>query len=189
MKTVYLLGDSIRLGYQDTVRSELSDIAHVLAPDENCRDTRNILEHLDRWLEGIEPDAVHVNAGLHDIKRVADPDQCEVPIGEYTTNVRKILDRLSAVSDIVIWASTTPVNETDHHANKEFDRFEVDVVRYNEAAHEVAGQAGALTNPLFDRMVEAGPADYLLKDGVHFTPEGSTLLGRWVGERVREALT
>ena len=35
-KNVTLLGDSIRMGYEPTVRAELADVAEVWAPEGNC---------------------------------------------------------------------------------------------------------------------------------------------------------
>jgi len=186
MMTVLLLGDSIRIGYQEAVRGRLSDVAHVLAPEENCLDTRNTLDKLDDWLAPRTPDLVHVNLGLHDLKWSREDEAHQVPLEQYTQNVREILKQLGGVAATVIWATTTPVNEKHHAAAKDFDRFEMDVVRYNEAAVGVAEDVGVAVNPLFDRMIEAGSDEYLVNDGVHFTSEGYELLGEWVSERIRE---
>lgn len=58
-KTVVLIGDSIRMGYEDTVRRELGDAAEVWTPAENGGTSRNVLEHLEEWIISRSPDVVH----------------------------------------------------------------------------------------------------------------------------------
>ena len=43
MKSVILIGDSIRLGYQGVVRQELAGTAQVWGPAENGRDSREAI--------------------------------------------------------------------------------------------------------------------------------------------------
>ena len=69
LSLVVLIGDSIRMGYQDHVVSQLAGRAEVWAPEENGGDSRNVLAHLDQWVFVRQPDLVHVNCGLHDLKR------------------------------------------------------------------------------------------------------------------------
>ncbi|MBI4024965.1 MAG: hypothetical protein HY360_08280 [Verrucomicrobia bacterium] len=56
MKTVVLIGNSIRNGYQATVQRELSEIANVWGPVENGRTSRYILEHFDECVLSRKPD-------------------------------------------------------------------------------------------------------------------------------------
>ena len=46
---VLLLGDSIRLGYQEYVKNELKDIADVYAPNDNGRFCQNLLAFFHIW--------------------------------------------------------------------------------------------------------------------------------------------
>lgn len=181
---VVLIGDSIRMGYQDHVISQLAGRAEVWAPKENGGDSRNVLAHLDHWVFSRQPDVVHVNCGLHDLKRAFGAES-EVPLAEYECNVRQILQRLQRELDgAVVWASTTPVDETWHHQNKGFDRLEADVEAYNAAARAVAVDIGVPIDDLFAVVQREGKARLLTQDGVHFTEEGSQLLGRVVAECV-----
>ena len=66
---VILIGDSIRMGYQEVVWHELSDIADVWAPMENGGNSENVLNHMETWVLSRTPDIVHLNCGLHDIKK------------------------------------------------------------------------------------------------------------------------
>ena len=181
---VVLIGDSIRMGYQDHVVNQLAGRAEVWVPKENGGDSRNVLAHLDQWVFSRQPDLVHVNCGLHDLKRAFGAES-EVPLAEYEGNVRQILQRLQReLNGAVIWATTTPVDENWHHQNKGFDRLEADVEAYNAAARAVAVDLGVSIDDLFAVVQQEGKARLLTQDGVHFTEEGSRLLGRVVAECV-----
>ena len=104
-------------------------------------------------------------------------------MAEYEGNVRQILQRLQReLNGAVVWATTTPVDENWHHQNKGFDRLEADVDAYNVAARAVAVDLGVPIDDLFAVVQQEGKARLLTQDGVHFTDEGSQLLGRVVAE-------
>ena len=181
---VVLIGDSIRMGYQDHVVSQLAGRAEVWAPKENGGDSRNVLAHLDQWVFSRQTDLVHVNCGLHDLKRAFGAASA-IPLAKYERNVRQILQRLQReLKGAVVWATTTPVDENWHHQNKGFDRLEADVEAYNAAARAVAVDLGEPIDDLFAVVQQEGKARLLTQDGVHFTEEGSQLLGRVVAECV-----
>jgi len=181
---IVLIGDSIRMGYQDHVISQLAGRAEVWVPKENGGDSRNVLAHIDQWVLVRQPDVVHVNCGLHDLKRAFGAESA-VPLAEYERNVRQILQRLQReLNGAVVWATTTPVDENWHHQNKGFDRLEADVEAYNVAARAVAEDIGVPIDDLFAVIEREGKARLLTQDGVHFTEEGSQLLGRVVAECV-----
>ena len=180
-----LVGDSIRKGYQETVRGELAPRIRVRSPEPNGGHSRNVLAHLDEWVLHRPPDAAHVNCGLHDLAKDFDSGRPRVPLEEYRENVARILERLQAAGIRPVWATITPVDEVLHHRNKSFDRFEADVDAYNAAALEAAAAAGVAVNDLFCVIESAGRGRLLRDDGVHFTGEGSRLLGEAVAAFVR----
>ena len=180
-----LIGDSIRMGYQETVRRELEPGIRVRSPEPNGGHSRNVLAHLDEWALDRPPAVAHVNCGLHDLAKDFDSGLPRVPLEEYRGNVARILERLQAAGIRPVWATITPVDEVLHHRNKSFDRFEADVEAYNEAALEAAGAAGVAVNDLFRVIESAGRGRLLRDDGVHFTGEGSRLLGEAVAAFVR----
>jgi len=60
MKTILLLGDSIRLSYQPLVAAKLDGRAKVVGPSENCRFALYTLMRLDEWLQECgKPDVIH----------------------------------------------------------------------------------------------------------------------------------
>jgi len=186
---VILLGDSIRIGYQETVREQLSGRASVWAPVEATGNSDNLRSRLDEWVLSRDADLVHINVGLHDIKKPFDTGIAAVPLERYAENVRAILMRLKNETETaLVWALNTPVNYEWHHRTKRMDRFEEDVVAYNAAALDICRDLGVAVNDLFSLVDLAGRDDLLLPDGVHFKPEGYALLGGAVAECVRSVL-
>jgi lysophospholipase L1-like esterase len=189
MKRIVLIGDSIRTGYQDKVRELLAGRAEVCPSEQNAGTSALVLAHLDEWAISLRPDVVHVNCGLHDIKKEFGQDTAAIPLGAYERNVRAILERLQAETEAtVIWATTTPVNQEWHHANKTFDRFEADVVAYNKVALGIAGELGIAVDDLYSAVMSVGADSLLTEDGVHFTPEGCRFLGERVAECIKGVL-
>ena len=186
MPEVILIGDSIRMGYQDAVQQELGGAATVWGPEENGGNSRNVLNHLDEWVLARKPDLVHVNCGLHDLKKEFDGSGPPVPLDEYEANVREILQRCKQGTEAVtVWATTTPVNEDWHHRTKGFDRFEADVDAYNRAGLAVARDRGVTVSDLHEAVMRSGRDELLSEDGAHFTDEGYAVLGRTVAGCVR----
>lgn len=187
--TVVLVGDSIRMGYQPFVTEALDGEVEIWAPEENGGDSRNVLVHLDEWVLVRAPRVVHINCGLHDLKKSFETGAPQVPLAEYEENVRGILMRLSDLENTrVIWALTTPVDEKLHRANKGFDRFEADVDAYNHCALSLCRDSGVEVNDLFSVVEGIGRSEILREDGVHFTEAGSRLLGGSVASCVRRGI-
>ncbi|MCI0475777.1 MAG: GDSL-type esterase/lipase family protein [Anaerolineales bacterium] len=189
MKQIILIGDSIRIGYQAVVRRELAGLAEIWTPKENGRDSRNVLAHLNDWVIARAPDLVHLNCGLHDLKTEFGATTHQVPLDEYAANVRVILTRVQRETRAqIIWATTTPVNEAWHHANKEFDRWEADVSAYNFRATQIARELNIPIDDLNAVVTQFGRDKILLPDGVHFSDEGYVLLGKRVAQAIKEIL-
>ena len=178
-----LIGDSIRVGYQATVRERLAR-ADIWSPEANGGDSANVLAHLDEWVTDHSPQVVHLNCGLHDIKKPFDGGRAQVGLDEYRRHVGEIFARILDTDTRLVWATTTPVDEDLHHRNKGFDRFTTDVDAYNSVALELAAALEVAVNDLHAVIDGAGRTRLLREDGVHFTDEGSHLLGEAVAEFV-----
>jgi lysophospholipase L1-like esterase len=194
MKRVTLIGDSIRAGYQKFVAENLAREAEIWGPEDNGRHSVHVLTNIHAWLVRQPADIVHINCGLHDIKTIAyGGRENVVPLDHYRRNVEMILRHLREKTTArVIWATTTPVNEARAHAAHakaaDFDRYEADVVAYNEAAVGICRKLDVPVNDLFGVITRAGADRLLGADGVHFTPEGCALLGNAVAEAIRSRL-
>jgi lysophospholipase L1-like esterase len=189
MRRVILIGDSIRMGYQPVVQRALASHAEIWAPSKNGGTSANVLAHLDEWVLSRPADIVHLNCGLHDLKTEFGASTTQVPLEEYRANLGAIFSQVQECTPAtLIWASTTPVNESWHHRNKTFDRFEADVDAYNQAATELAARFGIQIDDLYQAVMDAGRDDYLVQDGVHFTAGGYELLGRAVADAIHSLL-
>jgi lysophospholipase L1-like esterase len=112
-----------------------------------------------------------------------------VPPEQYEANLRQIVEQIAERGTIeLIWATTTPVNEVWHHQRKPFDRFERDVLAYNDIGLQVVSEYGVPVNDLYRVMMDAGRDQHLRPDGVHFSPAGYTLLGQAVADAIRALL-
>ena len=128
-----LMGDSVSIAYAVEVRKLLTGVANVHRVPENCGSTKTALGSygLVRWLPNANEkwDVIHFNHGLHDLSyRFAD-DRDKNAKGEYASptngghqnvppqiyekNLRQIIARLKQTGAKIIFASTTPVPESD----------------------------------------------------------------------------
>ena len=189
MKQVTLIGDCIRRDYQPTVRDELADVAEVWGPKETIKTTRDVLAHLDEWVLGPRPDLFHFNCGLHEIRRFRPGDLQTVPLPEFRRNLEDIFRRIRESTETAItWAHTTPIFHERRDKINTYGRLEADVVEYNATASEVGGKYGVRIVDLHRLTRESGMERYMARNGLHFKPEGYSMLGRAVSQAIREEL-
>lgn len=187
---VVLIGDSIRLGYAPVVAERLKGVAEVISVAENGGDSHNVVRHLDAWALAPKPAVVHFNAGLHDLKFDPKTGTHQVALDAYKANLKTIVDRLThETSARLILATTTPVHDVRHQANKLFRRREADVRAYNQAARDVVKASPAVAiDDLHGLAERLGLESALVADGVHFTPAAYEALGEQVASEVEKAL-
>ena len=183
MKHVFLIGDSIRMGYCGDVRSLLADVATVDFPGENCRFTTNTLCFLNTWaeqLEGVAPediDLVHWNNGLWDACHFAGDPLPLVPREEYRVNLHRIAARIRKVFPRarIAFSLTTGVDESRTKFQLGVPmRTNGEIAAYNDVARQAMGEERIPVNPLNE--FAAGLPSILHVDWVHYTPEGYRLL-------------
>ena len=192
MKNVVLIGDSIRIGYQPFVLQELDGKASVWGPEENGGNSGNVLTHLDEWVIARQPDVLHINAGLHDIRRSLVDESFAVAVAAYKENLRTIFSTIRDKTDTkIIWVSTTPIIEERHNPIHDeigdFHRYIADVLAYNKAALSVVNEFAIPVNNLFRFVMDNDHESMLIHDGCHFTPEAYAKLGKVVADAVMNA--
>lgn len=200
---VLLMGDSVSIAYALEVRKRLAGVANVHRVAANCGSTKVAVGYygLVRWLPDANEkwDVIHFNHGLHDLSyRFADDrdknDKGEyasptngghqnVPPGEYEKNLRQIIARLKQTGAKLIFASTTPVPESD--AAKYVKDSELP---YNEIAKKVMTEEGVTWNDLWS-LVKPRQAELQIPRNVHFQPEGSSVMAKQVAELIQNALS
>jgi hypothetical protein len=199
---VLLMGDSVSIAYALEVRKLLIGVANVHRVPANCGSTKVALGSygLVRWLPDPTEkwDVIHFNHGLHDLSyRFADDSDKNakgeyasptngghqnVPPGEYEKNLRQIIARLKQTGAKLIFASTTPVPESD--AAKYVKDSELP---YNEIANRVMAEEGVTWNDLWS-LVKPRQAELQGKRNVHFMPSGSGVMAKQVAQHIRAAL-
>ncbi len=188
---VVLAGDSIRQGYAPLVAKKLAGKAVVISCEENGGDSSNVLSRLGEWIIAEKPDIIHWNAGLHDLKVSKQTHTRQVELALYENNLRQIQERIrTATSATSIFATTTPILDDRHARRKaDFDRFESDVQRYNQAALQVMQTAGITVNDLHWIVEKAGPEVLMAEDGTHYLRQGYERLADAVADCVLRAIT
>lgn len=188
MPDVVLIGDSIRMGYEATVRAQLPNL-DIWSPEQNGGDSSRIRENLNAWAKAHSPQIIHINCGLHDLKKDFETGTAQIPLETYRDNVAHILTHLQNETEAtLIWALTTPVNEKWHHERKGFDRFEADVLSYNQVAQEICASLKILVNDLYTVINTAGRDTLIKPDGVHFNETGCDLLGKAVAKTIQSQI-
>jgi len=200
---VLLMGDSVSIAYALEVRKLLAGVANVHRVPANCGSTKVAVGYygLKRWLPDADEkwDVIHFNHGLHDLSyRFADDrdknDKGEyasptngghqnVPPVEYEKNLRQVIARLKQTGAKLIFASTTPVPESD--AAKYVKDSELP---YNEIAKQVMTEEGVTWNDLWS-LVKPRQAELQIPRNVHFQAKGSSVMAKQVAQMIQNALS
>lgn len=184
LPTVILLGDSIRMGYQEKVAAELDGKAKVWSPKENGQHTFYTLEKLEEWIGGRDPAIVHINVGLHDLFISSKTNAPRHTLEVYSENLRKIFVKLKQLTDAeIIFALTTPVDEARQASSETYKRVvrrNPDIVTYNRRAVDVAGEFGIRIGDVHSTAIEAGIDKTIRDDGVHLSSFGIELVSKQV---------
>ena len=151
MKNVLLIGDSIRIGYDKSVRASLEGVANVYFPAENCKFASFVLRYLHEYLalpEQGEVDVLHWNAGLWDCLRQFGEEPLTPP-EVYAHYIERICIRIRKLcpNAKVIFATSTSVLSEEMPPN--FKRYNEEIAMYNQAAIDVVQKYGFEVNDLY----------------------------------------
>ena len=178
---VFLLGDSIRMGYCQDVKTAMKDVADVRWPSENCANSQNMLTHLS-WWKGIvaKPAVIQFNCGHWDVSLWDGDEEPITSLEEYGRNIKLIIRRLRRdyPGATVVFATTTPMNPNGTCSK---NKRTTDVIRrYNAKAVEVARAEGVPVNDLFAFAERWPSSDYA--DYAHFSKAANRKLGKRVAD-------
>ncbi|MBR3502678.1 MAG: hypothetical protein IKO07_00360 [Clostridia bacterium] len=191
MKKVFLLGDSIRVGYCAFVREMLAGQAEVYYSGDNDRFAGYTYIGIPQWknLAG-NPDevaVVHWNNGHWDCAHFDRDGEPYSTVEEYAAWLPRVYRciRRHFPNAKVIFATTTGIDPA-RYAEMSSPRSNEEIAAYNRAAEKVMADLGVPVNDLA-ALAASFPAAYY-SDAVHFTDEGSHLLARAVADKVCEYL-
>ena len=185
---IFLIGDSIRLGYCETIKQQLSDCASVFYINDNCRNTQYVISNIKRWAGLFDNtdliDVVHFNCGHWDVAHWNGYEQSLTTEGEYAKNIEMIIKLIQKffVNAKIIFATTTPMNPDGSIGNN--PRYNSEIDRYNKIAVEIAEKNGIVVNDLNGFTRNWGSENY--RDYCHYTPTAFENLGKEVAARLKK---
>lgn len=175
MKNLLLIGDSIREGYDKSVKKTLEGKANVIFPDENCRFASYVLRNFHEYLKDTngDIDVIHWNAGLWDCLRLFE-EEPHTPLDIYAYYIERICIRIRKLcpNAKVIFATSTKV--LSEKTPRDFKRYNEDIEKYNEVAVEIAKKYGFKINDLYALSITL-PEETFSDDVHYYTPAGRTV--------------
>lgn len=174
MKNLLLIGDSIRRGYDTSVKKTLEGKANVIFPEENCRFASYVLRYFHEYINGINPgeiDVIHWNAGLWDCLRLFEEDP-HTPLDFYAYYIDRICLRIKKLcpdSKVIFATSTSVLSEK---MGKNFKRYNEEIEQYNETAVNIVKKYGFKVNDMY--ALSKSLPEEAHSDPVHYyTPLGT----------------
>lgn len=189
-KNIFLIGDSIRKGYCETVKNTLSDDAEVFYFDDNTRSSQYIIFNLKKWANMFDDtskvDIVHFNCGQWDVAHWNGYEFSLTSVDEYAKNIRAIIVLLKKFfpNAKLIFATTTPMNPDGGSTSGVNPRSCEEIDRYNSVAVKVAREHGVIINDLNGHM-KSWTSEYYI-DTCHLTPSAFALLGKEVARVLKK---
>ena len=180
-KRVLLIGDSISIGYIESVRELLKDKAEVHGLPIAAKSSTHGLAEIDAHLAKMRWDVIHFNWGLNDLEHFGSGKH-RIPLELYEKNLTKLVDKLEKTGAVLVWATTTPIPKGTG------TRTHGDAVKYNAVAAKVLKGRSIRVNDLYAFVLPRLPRIQMEKD-VHYTEVGYAVLGGEVASQVKLALS
>lgn len=182
-QSVFIIGDSISLGYTPYAQEVIPNVVHngpcfeqpyrpVVGQDNNAEWSGHAAKCMNIWLASGHYDVVHVGVGMWDL--LACEKQGVTPLSDYLANLQIILDAIRATGAKPIFATITPVLPDNNYC--------VDptlVEQYNASLKEMMQSQGVEVDDLYSDMLPY-QSQYHLPHDIHFTPEGYQFLSAYV---------
>ena len=177
---ISLIGDSIRMQYENRVRELIGEEHECFSPAENCRFAKYNLRGMWDWKNDMAGSRiVHWNCGLWDICNIFG-DGMFTSVEEYVATVSRIADILLSRHEKVIFATTTPVRENNPYNDNE------EIKKYNEAIVPVLLEKGIVINDLHSLF--AGDTEkYVSDDLIHLSDVAIDIAADAVVKSILEA--
>ena len=190
MKKVLLLGDSIRMGYDDYVKEELKECEVFYEPEDNGRFITYEIWMFNNLNSRFGPfDVVHFNAGYWDMNREGPNGEPETPLEDYKHNLQRLIRLIRATKAIPVFATTipiydNPIKDGDYEPTNYRNAW---VLEYNQAALEVMEEEGVKVNDLYSLLLKE-KRYCKCYDSLHLTEEGYQKCAKQVAQVVREII-
>lgn len=126
---IFLIGDSIRRGYCETVKMELSDVAEVFYVDDNCRNTQYVITSLKQW------------SGMFDFATTT-PMNPDGPVG-VNPRYNDEIDRYNEIAVKIAMDNGLIVNDLNKITRDWNSENYADYCHFTESAFTILGEAVA----------------------------------------------
>lgn len=180
MKRALLLGDSIRMGYDEYVRDLLKGQCDVLYEDnDNGRFAAYTLWQANQFFKNAgQFDVVHWNNGYWDSNVEFPMQEAMHPLHEYVHFLKRIIGEARRNGAEIIFATSVPLPKKEDN-----DR----IVAYNDVAKKLMTDENIVVNDLYSLMLRSKSL-YKCEDMVHLTEEGYRLCAAQTARLIREKL-
>ena len=183
MKKVLLLGDSIRMGYDDYVKDLLGGECEVYYdPEDNGRFSAYTLWQMNQFFKHFGHfDVVHWNNGYWDMNIEAPMTTAMHPVDEYVHYLRRILGEIRRNGAVPVFATTTPILSAGQAADisgtgADSINYNNDwVVAYNEAALAVMQEEVPASILIAEAILEDGRSTSELATSASYAVYGEYL--------------
>lgn len=191
LKTLFVIADSISIHYEPYLRDFTSEYYNydrkgnslertVNSFDKVGGDSSMVLDYLKSLLSsGFNTDVLMVNCGLHDIKVNSETQKKQISPEDYRRNLVEIAEIAKNCAKKTVWVKTTPIDDDQHRKHSfSFQRYNADVIQYNEISEEVFTKAGLEILDLYTFTVKLGKELYC--DHIHFDESIRELQGAFI---------
>ena len=194
MKRVLLLGDSIRMGYDEYVKEILAGEFEVIYDDfDNGRFSAYTLWQVNQFFKNFGHfDVVHWNNGYWDMNIETPMKTAMHPVGEYVHFLGRILNEIRNNGAVPVFATTTPILSAEAAAGVvqdgvDYFKYNNDWVKeYNAAAVSFLKSEGVAVNDLYSLCLE-DEHYYKCPDLLHLTEAGYRRCAEQTALAIREA--
>ncbi|WP_390409128.1 SGNH/GDSL hydrolase family protein [Lacticaseibacillus jixiensis] len=191
MKRVLLLGDSIRMGYQDNVKQLLQGDFDVIAPEGNGCDCSSTLWQVNQIFKHADApfDVIHWNNGYWDMNIEAPMQEALHPLDEYVKYLLRLVPLLKAHTTHLIFANSLPVERegesVDNSGTGAMIHYQNNWVKaYNKAAEAVMLLDNVPINDLYSLCLQE-PGYYKSPDHLHLNDKGNQVLAEEIATVIR----
>jgi len=191
---ILIIGDSISGGYTPYVQEYFKDKAIVVRIPENGQHTGFGLTRIREYIGNEKWDIIQFNYGLHDLcyrhpdsklygRRDKIKGKLPFSIDTYEANLDSLVTIMKELSNAkLIFVTTTYVPEN------EAGRFAKDAQIYNKVAKRVMKKHKVKINDIYKKSKSIHKKHGIGDDDVHYTKEGSELLGKLIYEFMEKEL-
>ena len=205
MKKVLSLGDSISIGYRNSLKINLGD-EYVVSNKEgeeeaaknlnypvgaNCGDSRMLLSYVEDEYKNarLDYDIIVFNCGLHDIKYNWMEEKIQIEKEECEKNLKKIAEILKSTGAVLYFVNSTPVYDEIHNSTKniilngDIIRRPWDLEDYNKIAQKVMLTNGIPVIDLYSFTKAMGKG--AVRDHVHYYEKNADEQGKYIADYIK----